>query len=419
MNIKGKINKYGLKKCILFGICAPFYNMIKLVYLHILKSTKIDDKYILFSSSPDFSDNAKELYRFFLENYEGKGYKYIWLIKKDSYRLGVDKENNTLFIREFSNFHHGLSLKAIYYILKSKIVFFTHASPFSTLKKRADQVVVNLWHGCGYKAAENKKKNGIEENPFDYALVPGKIFVKTKSVFWGCSEEKVLPIGYPRYDLLLKENDSTKNFARKLLGGNDKLVIWMPTFRKTEFNVYPEEKIVYNFDLPLLESEEDLESLDNLCRKNRILLCIKRHLFQLKYSCEHMKFTNIIFLSNDDLAKENVDLYSLLRYTDSLITDYSSVAIDYLLLNKPINFILQDFENYKSVRGFVFDDPKKYMPGNHIYSFDDLKKCIEDIAMGKDLYLKIRKEIIAEVHNRSDNYCKRVCEFIKEQYNIL
>lgn len=63
-------------------------------------------------------------------------------------------------------------------------------------------------------------------------------------------------------------------------------------------------------------------------------------------------------------------------YSDALITDYSSVCVDYLIVDKPIAYTLDDYEVYKQTRGFVFEDPHEYMPGHHLYRFSDLERLL-------------------------------------------
>ena len=107
---------------------------------------------------------------------------------------------------------------------------------------------------------------------------------------------------------------------------------------------------------------------------------------------------------------KNIQLYEILPVFDALITDYSSVAIDYLLIDKPIGFTLDDFEEYRKSRGFVFNDPREYMPGEHIYVLDDLIKFISNVANGKDEYKDKRDELKRIAHNPAQNYCDRILE---------
>lgn len=410
MNIIKKIKKKGLKTSLLFAVVSTIYLVSKKIFTPFFMKNKVDDKMILFSSNPDFSDNSKILYEYYKSLEKYKDYKFVWLISRND-NIKNYKEKNTIFVKSTSFYHKGICLKALYYTSIAKLIYFTHSSPFESINKKDNQLVINLWHGCGYKDTQKRDKTFIEKYPFDYALVPGKVFIDTKSSFWGCKKEMVLPIGYPRYDLFYKKNNKTSNYVDDV-SGNNKLIVWMPTFRKTGSNYYPEEKVKTNYDIPLLNSEEELINLNSVCLKNNVKLCIKRHPMQLKYKSEGLKLSNIVFIDNSDLVKNNIDLYSLLKYTDALITDYSSVGIDYVLLDKPIAFTLDDFEKYSESRGFVFEDPKKYMPGHHIYCYEDILNFIISVSKGEDIYKEDRNKIMDDIHNKCDNYCERVVNSI-------
>lgn len=405
----GYIKKYGLFKCI-YAFCGNciFIVLRKLYLLYLCKFCEIEENKIIFSSTPSFSDNSKALYEYLGNN--ANSLKFVWIIDE------VDTipicDNNTIFVKRRVNWHGGFPFATLRQVFTSKYLFFTHESPFSGLKKREDQIVINLWHGCGYKA-QTSNKPWILQNPCDYSLVPGSAYISSKSIFWGVPENRIITIGYPRYDLFRIDQSNSENFTNSLKKNSKKLIIWMPTYRKSIRAVYPEGKIQGHFELPVVGSVEQLTELNEFCRNNHIALCIKRHPSQIKYVCEDSQFSNIVFISNNDLVNAGVDLYSFLRYTDALISDYSSVAIDYLLLDKPIAFALDDFEQYKEARGFVFEDPLKYMPGHHLYTYEDMLAFIDDVAKGNDPYKADRAAIMPEVHNPCDNYCERVWETVK------
>ena len=307
---------------------------------------------------------------------------------------------------------------AIYELTTSKYVFFMHRKPFTTIRKRKGQIAVNLWHGSGYKDAGANDQTWRDGQDFDYVLVPGAVFVETKSKFFSCRRERVLPLGYPRYDTMKNCSSEAEAFVERLLFAADarKAVIWMPTYRKPdrESLIGSESEISYEYDIPLLSSEEELSCLNTCCQKNHMLLIIKRHPYQVKYSCEDRQYSNIVFLSNQDFDENGIQMYECLSQTDALISDYSSVAIDYMLLDKPMAFALDDFEQYKNTRGFVFENPLDYMPGHHLYSFDDMLTFLQDVADGKDPYRSDRQRLMPEVHNPCDNYCERIWKTVRE-----
>lgn len=404
-----RIKKNGFFKTLLFLMGSIVFLLIKPVYCFVLQRLRVNNNMILFVSYPDYTDNAKYYYKYLASCVNNK--EFIWLVNNSFKTI---KKKNTRFIKAVSSFHMGPSLKSLYYASISSEIYYTHGCPLYSLKPKRNQLIINLWHGCGYKKEVKRKKSFIEKNYFDYVLVPGNVFVETKSEFFGCKKSQILPIGYPRYDVLLKEDESTKDFIKKVCG-NKKVIIWMPTFRKTENSNYPEERILkQEYDLPLFSCNEDIEKLNEKLIKNNAFLIIKRHPYQVNYQAEKLKLSNILFIDNDKLTKIKIDLYSLLHYCDALITDYSSIAIDYLLIDKPIAFTLGDFEEYSKERGFVFEKPLDYMPGYHIYTKQELLKMIDDISEGVDLYANNRKTIINKVHNKTNNYCKIIDNTIKD-----
>ena len=64
--------------------------------------------------------------------------------------------------------------------------------------------------------------------------------------------------------------------------------------------------------------------------------------------------------------------------SDMMITDYSSIMIEYAILNRPILFFTYDLEDYlANERGFYYDF-KTTVPGPIAYSSDELIGIIHD-----------------------------------------
>lgn len=141
---------------------------------------------------------------------------------------------------------------------------------------------------------------------------------------------------------------------------------------------------------------------------------MKLHPYQAELPVFQRHYDNILVLRNKDLETENLQLYQVIPYSDALITDYSSIATDYLLLDKPIIFTLDDYEEYAASRGAFFpENAKDYMKGYHIYNVDDLEKALRDIAVGKDIYKEEREKIFPEYHAYKDgNSARRVLDAI-------
>ena len=378
------------------------------IQLH--KNQEIIENRIVFTSMPDYADNCRAVSEY-IQSHE-KRFEIIWLMQDVSLNP-IDNINCTAFKNKYGE----LSVKCIPIICTAKYIFFTHESPFSArwFKTKADsrQIVVNLWHGCGYKDKEkNESVPFVKKEYFDYAVVPGDLFIATKTKFWGCDPTQIISSGYPRFDWLVHGSRIAEEIISEVRKSHFKIIIWMPTFRKNTNSYMSENYIEYDYDLPLLRSDDDLVKLDEYCLKNKIQILIKRHPQQKEYSCEKFKLSNIIFINDEMLTDRHTCLYEFLKYTDALISDYSSVAFDYLLTDKPIAFCLNDYELYSKARGFVFDDPLKYMPGEHLYNMSDMLAFIEHVAKGIDDFSEERRKIRSYAINEKLNYTEAILDAI-------
>lgn len=409
--------KYGILDGFRIILSKIIYKILKKPIRKIFsKRLKVNSNRILFYSVPDYSDNARALYDYMNEIKEYKKYEFIWLVEHpESHVLEeLKKQKQTTIIKSVGKWHQLFTFKALYYTMTSKYLFYTHGSPVYEDYKNKEQIAVNLWHGCGYKQKTKEKQQMRIQPHSDYYLIPGELFREPKREFWDCNLSQLLTLGYPRYDVLLSESLKAKKYLEGFRKNNStKVIIWMPTFRKVTINGdYPEAMLSKGTALPLLDTEEELSKMNALCEAENITLLIKKHPLQAEYESTNLKLRNIYFINETHLNDEKIQLYEVLHYTDALISDYSSISIDYLLLNKPIGFLLNDFKDYKDLRGFIFEDPLIYMPGHHIYNVSDFVKFIKDISMDKDLYLNERNNIRNMAHNEVPIYSQAILDYV-------
>ena len=364
----------------------------------------VDNTLIILRSFPDYADNARALADYMLENNYGQKYK-IYFDVSDLQKVTWWNKNVPFISCESKiGTYYLSSLKKVYI---AGYLMSTHRPILIRKRARKEQKIINLWHGCGYK--DKSSSQGKFPANFDLALVPGKLFVAPKSHFWNISKENILPIGYPRYDWL-KVKDST---AQQLLDSykinqQSKVVLWMPTYRADKNGVYNETNTITQF--PLIEKVERWYELDKVCSEHNVVILVKLHPFQKEYDIPFSKFNYIKEIDNSVFDNADIPMYKFIGLTDALISDYSSVAVDYLIVNRPMAFTLDDFEEYRSHRGFVFDDPRVYMPGHHLYSLQDLKGFLSDVAVGKDDYQSKREQMYDDAICYSDNYCKSILD---------
>ena len=365
----------------------------------------------------DFTDNARAMFEFLVNNGYNQKYEIIYMVSDRKKFRNMHYQNVKFITAESRN--GWTSPLAYYYGATARYFFYTNHSADLNRYHGKGQVTVNLWHGCGYKdaaGASSRTAGASTMTFFDYAVVPGPVFVDTKSAYWNCEKKKLLPFGYPRYDWMLDPQNKKKEILHLLFGDsweNCKVIIWMPTFRKSILDDYAENNICLPYELPAVENLQQVDQMDHWCRKNNVFLIIKNHPLQIGWADKKKIYTNIRYISDSLLEEKQILLYRLISVCDALISDYSSVAVDYLLLDRPLGFVLTDYEQYKNTRGFIFEDPLEYMPGAKIYNFDDLLEFIQQTANDIDPWKNKRKELLPLMHNRCTGCCRTLAEFLE------
>lgn len=416
--IKKAMHEKGIAEVFVYSVCR----CLSKFYLHVFgrifqRYGKICPRRIVFKNrqQQDVTDNARALYEYLLENGYNEKYQIVWLVSDPNAFRGK-QSSKVRFVKAESK-HGYSSLRAYYYGATAAYFFYTNNTADLNRFRCKGQITVNLWHGCGYKGA-TRKKNDIPRSKtmewFDYALVPGPVFVKTKADYWDCPKEKVLPLGLPRYDWMLDSRNRKKDFLEKIFQWKDKntkLILWMPTFRQSSLNGYAEAEIELPYILPSLEREEDLEEINHMCEKYDLLLVIKKHPLQTGWAKEPKEYSHVRYVSDEMLKQMDIPLYRLVGVADALLSDYSSIAVDFLLLDRPLGYVLTDYEIYAQKRGFIFEHPLDYMPGEHIYQKEDLEKFLLHIAQGMDVCQKKRHACLPQMHCVRTQYRKNILDY--------
>jgi len=103
----------------------------------------------------------------------------------------------------------------------------------------------------------------------------------------------------------------------------------------------------------------------------------------------------------------------IIDMADALISDYSSISIDFLLKDKRIVFTLDDYEGYRKSRGFFPENAIDFMKGYHVYNQKELEDSLSEIADGIDKYISERHAVMKNYHTYSDgNSSRRVLDTI-------
>lgn len=362
---------------------------------------------IVFASSPDYSGNPKALFQYMMENGYGEKYKFIWLFERKENMFDFGLPNvSTACIWNKKGEKSPAAQKAI---LKGRYVFYSHNVNWCKLF-RPEQTFIDLWHGCGYKGKPDTEKRKLY---YDYMMVTGRKYIDITRGYLKDPDGVMLDLGYPRNESLFTKRSHAAEFLEdmKKAAGADKAVIWMPTFRKSRLPRLDTGIEQGSTGLPVLYEEKDIQEFDEWCRKEKVLVILKQHDLAAGYDYAAKDYTNLLLINDKYLMKHDADLYEMLGCSDALLTDYSSVATDYLLTDKPLGYTLDDYDEYEARRGFSFDNVKDFMPGHHIYTTEDMKAFISDIAAGKDPHSEWRARVTSEAHTYRDGFSKRILDY--------
>jgi len=335
---------------------------------------------IVYASFPDLADNSFAIFEYVINN--KKGHQNVWLV--DSVN-DLDKLNRIIRAHTDSRNYRIVSkrsLKGLFEYLTAKYVFFTHGL-FSGAKVAKEHVVVNLWHGMPLKSIGSYDKSASGNNVCmsTFSICTSEFFRGIIARSFDLGEASVRITGLPRNDLLLKEKN--KECLRKVgvSGEFDKIYAWLPTYRKATVGDVREDGS-YSELLPFF-TVGDLSDLNVALSRKHAFMVVKIHPMDFLNSAQLPDFSNVKILKSIFLEQVGVQLYDLLANVDILITDYSSVFIDFMVTGRPIAFIADDIETYSKTRGFLFDFSADLLPGDIISSKEELIDAIANDSIAK------------------------------------
>lgn len=290
------------------------------------------------------------------------------------------------------NLKYLYNIKTIFAILRTEVIV-VDSTPnrligILSFRKK----VVQLWHGNGMKeiALMTMSKNKIIFNLrkvvtyFIGSLIKYDLIYFTSE--FACNARKtafsykgISYNGQPRNDVIFNTRTD-----------NHKNILYVPTWREGKVST-----LAY----------VDLNQIDDYCYKNDVIFNLKLHP-QEKFSTKN-QFKAIKILD------KNVDIYDEFKNTDIMITDYSSIYFDFLLLDRPLIFFAFDKEDYLSHRNIVYDYDE-ITPGHKVFNTDELINEINNIiVLNEDKCKAERKKVRDLFYKHQDNKsCKRAANDI-------
>ena len=310
-----------------------------------------------------YADNPR--YFFEYVNKEHPNIKSIWITKSKNLVSTIKQSG-------FECFYYK-SLKAIYYQLRCKKVFYCQRllDDISGFLISGNVDRVQLWHGVPLKKIGFDVKPEYESQlriknlkkliaPFLY-IKPTLVVACSdydKNIFaraFGIDINRVKVLGYPRNDYLISNKKPPSHPFK---------VLYAPTLRETKGRFFNG-----------LISEDIIDHLGNKLKHHDIHLLIKFHPLNLPTSIVNQKINDSDVM---ELIPNNENIYEHLIRANVLVTDYSSLIFDAMLLHKPIIHYISDLEIYVDSERQLYTDYAEVVSGVQVNTVEKLiEKLVE------------------------------------------
>lgn len=355
----------------------------------VFSACKIQENKIMFETGTgEIKDHPKAFYDYAKKN-NIKDFEFKWAVTKGQNIHGVEKREVV----------YKKTLDYYYHLMTSKYWIRTH-SVDNIVKKREGQIYIQLWHGPGAIKKEGYDIRGRLVNTgetmphareWDYYIAtdwPSQIYIKS------ALNLKIprLLLGSCRSDVLVNMDKNLAPVLREKMGikPEETTVLYAPTFRENDFNL---DKI----ELPIKQ----------LCRMKNVRVILRLHP-EIKNRMDITEYDASVIDGN-----RYSDIYELYMASDIMITDYSSVSIEYSLLKRPILYYMYDLEEYMEERDFYFDY-LEHLSGPIIKTEDELIAAVENIDEIQQQYADQYEEYFKRYNEKNDGHvCERFYQLLK------
>ncbi|MCK4796965.1 MAG: CDP-glycerol glycerophosphotransferase family protein [Spirochaetes bacterium] len=381
-------------------------------------------KIIFTSKKGQFFGNPMYFFMHLIEIGRGQP---IWVTKSENtYNDICDKSSarNVLLLKNISDY-----FLYIYHYLTSEAIIIGNRSDFWNILKHTKTTrrkVINLGHGL---LLPGTKKTGIEIRPNKRTIKSEIKRRRAVSYYTMCSDiekyirsaayfvdlNNFIVTGVPRSDIVIKNlNNQNKlyhvlNNLIKPKVSYKKIILYAPTHRDVgKWKNSGQVSVFFPF------KDFHIDRLNTFLSDNDTILLLRTHDNENKFGSGDksqvepiVNNDRIFYFSHAILAEVN----EILPIVDLLITDYSTIGIDFLLCNRPIIYFPYDLKDYP--RGIILDYDS-WTPGEKIYDFEKFLLTARENLIHPKNGSSERERLKNIFHHYLDgNSCERILNYIE------
>jgi CDP-glycerol glycerophosphotransferase (TagB/SpsB family) len=415
---------------LLFALFAP---VIKIIDFLIPKS---EGKILFYGHNGRYLGNVKYLFEYFhkLRSIGDSTWTPIWLTANVEDCSDIERKYGNKYTIHFGSKLENILL--IYHLLSVKYIVLTSLGDIFEYRKllsRRNRKVIHLANGITIKSS------GVYV-PFFSKVTLNEWITKAKMIshhtvsselerYFSSSTllsdpRKFIITGEQRNDQFNFQRENSKAIRKKLelkLGlqetSNDpKFILYAPSHRDVALYGKNEDTAPKYFPFPDLNVEK---LIDNMVSNNLHYL-IRSHIQDVSFSegelqgvSKLMRHPNVHNASFDIIP----DISEYASAIDMVITDYSGIYLDFLLLGTPVLFVPYDLDLYNKNRGLMFDF-SLFTPGPKVTTqMDYLNEIVALLQDNK--YYKCERNYVRDIYYEHDDYkaCERTVSLLFNDIN--
>lgn len=261
------------------------------------------------------------------------------------------------------------SWQGVWTLWRAGVVVHTHGV-YGGYRPSQRKVLVNVWHGMPIKRLVGGSAVGRHQSTFTIAT--SGFHADHLAQTWNLPRSRVHCTGLPRNDALLRSAARRKLPSELGLQQGDRLVLWLPTYRNSALGDIRNDG--HDAGNVFQLAGATAPDVDAMARRLGVHLVVKPHPMAENRSL--VDYPNLSVWDEPALRKRFDSLYDLLGQADVLVTDHSSVWVDFLLLRRPIVFAIGDMDEYARTRGFYVAPDMDFLPGQVINSLEGLEDAL-------------------------------------------
>lgn len=393
------------------------WGIIKAIFARILRLLAVvvpkDRSLILFGafSGEHFGDNSAALYTYLLQN-NPKGWRLVWMTDQPAVVEQVRQLGGAACLKR--------SGEGLWLSLRCSLTVTSHGPEDAVLfyPSPGSPPELYLHHGVPLRhGIFREKKRWFEAPPVNSRERFQCISMTISTSEWAAQQQqknvlvelpRIKITGLPRHDVLFDHTSDAQLKARFQLGS--RMILYAPTWRDWEAARF----------FPF--ADFDLRAIVEFLRQQQTVMVLRPHHTDLRRGCgpefweQVRQYPDVFKIIT---VREHAAVEDLLRLSGLLITDYSSLHYDFLLLDRPLVYLPYDRARYVREMGEFNCDYDSFTPGPKPVTQTEFLDCLRQGLNVPGSFQAQRQWVRSIVFAApGPGACARVAELITQEFII-